>query len=147
MKKIIIVMFALLSIESLSSQEIKISKPSKVFYKSMDQVIETYGEDGKIAFRFQDDRFKQLTVVKYVLFEDKKAMLHFFNKLQEVQMMPKTDKKSDIAVDMSEHVFNKENVRIVRYGFKQFVTYIYIGQAYTIIPKSYLKRLIKKINK
>lgn len=128
-----------------NAQEIKTSKPVKTFYKSGDQIIQTLPEGDGVVFMFQDERYDHIDAIESVIFEDKEAMIYFFEKVNEVQQSPKTEKTVDLTVSMNEHVLNDEDVSIIRRGSKQFVTYIYVDNAYSIIPKTYLKKLLKKI--
>ncbi len=146
MKKVFLMSFVLLYGLIINAQEISVSKPIEVFYKSGDQVIQTLGESDGVVFMFQDERYDHIDAIESVNFENKEKMLYFFKKLEEVQLAPKTEKSVDVSVVMNEYVLNKKEVRIVRYGNKQFVTNVYVGKAYTIIPKTYLKKLMKKIS-
>ncbi len=146
MKKVFLMSLVLLYGLTINAQEISVSKPIKVFYKSGDQVIQTLGKGDGVVFMFQDERYDHIDAIESVLFENKEKMLYFFKKLEEVQLAPKTEKSVDVSVVMNDHVLNKKEVKIVRYGSKQFVTNVYVGSAFSIIPKTYLKKLMKKIN-
>lgn len=76
-------------------------------------------------------------------------MLAFFDKFAEVQNAPKTEKTVDLRVDMTNYSqpLNNEKVEIVRDGKRQFLTYIYVGKAYHVIPKTSLNNFIRKINR
>ncbi len=147
MRKLLLLNLLFISALSFNAQEIEKSKPIKTFYKSGDQVIQTRASGDGVVFLFQDERYKHIDQISSVNFKDKDAMLHFFDKVKEVQYSAKTEKTVDLTVSMNDFVLNKKDVSIVRFGRKQFVTYIYVGEAYSIIPKTYLKKLIKKINK
>ena len=145
MKKYLLLSLAFLCFISLNAQEITTSKPIKTFYKSGDQIIQTLPSGDGVVFMFQDERYNQIDATESVIFKDKEAMLYFFDKVNEVQQSPKTDKTVDLTVSMNDYVLNDEDVTIIRRGSKQFVTYIYVDKAYSIIPKTYLKKLLKKI--
>lgn len=145
MKKIILSLCLLTYCIFVNAQEIKTTKPIKTFYKSGDQIIQTLPNGEGVVFMFQDERYDHIDATESVIFKDKDAMLYFFDKVNEVQQSPKTEKTVDLTVSMNEYVLNDEDVTIIRRGSKQFVTYIYVDKAYSIIPKTYLKKLLKKI--
>lgn len=145
MKKNILTICLLACCLKSISQEIKTSTPVKTYYKSGDQVIKSLPNGDGLVFMFQDERYDHIDALESVLFKNEEAMLYFFNKVNEVQQSAKTKKTVDLTVSMNEYVLNDEDVTIIRKGSKQFVTYIYVGNAYSIIPKSYLKKLLKKI--
>lgn len=146
MKNLTLMSIVFLFSLTVTAQEISSSKPIETFYKSLDQKIQTTSDGQQVVFLFQDGRFNQIDVIESVNFKDKETMQYFFDKVNEVQSAPKTEKTVDLSVIMNEHVLNKKEVKIVRLGSKQFVTYVYVGDAFTIIPKTYLKKLLKKIN-
>jgi hypothetical protein len=145
MKNYLLLFLAFTFFVTTNAQEITTSKPIKTFYKSGDQIIQTLPNGDGVVFMFQDERYDHIDATESVIFKDKEAMLYFFDKVNEVQQSPKTDKTVDLTVSMNDYVLNDEDVTIIRRGSKQFVTYIYVDKAYSIIPKTYLKKLLKKI--
>jgi len=136
---------------SAYAQDIQTSKPIKTYYTSLlkDIEVKTTSTGEGIVLSFRDEKYQEIDEFEYIYFEDEEGMLHFFNKVEEVQMSPKTEKSVDVTLDMTEHITKIDNkqLEILRKGNQQWVTYIFYGTAYTVIPKTRLKKIIKKIKK
>jgi hypothetical protein len=151
MKKSILLLLILIGGLSINAQELQISKPIKKFYTSMTKDFEvmTTSSGDRVVIRFKDHRYTHITEYEYIYFKDKAAMLHFFKKVEEVQMSPKTEKSVNVTLIMTDYVVGAgtKTVMIVRPGSRQFLTTIYSGSAYFWLPKTRLVKVLKKIRK
>ena len=137
MKKVLVLLVAVLAFNTTSAQEIV--KTEKPIFRGSGLTIEKFQKE-KIILLFRNAEYEYINDYKSVVFKNTDKASLFFTKVVELIDTPKTDKEEHLRIGFNEY-------ELVRYGFAQSSVYLKSDGGYISITKIIANKVIKSLNK